>query len=263
MRGWSVTAEANGVSRRDGYSPASTGITGYVRRRATPAVMMIGGRNIGTPFETGATVELSIDGRPRAAWVTSPQSSFLQMIKLPGGDLLGPGAYATVSIRAWDVAGTARLVDIAIEHFDVQSPGAAAIGIGRGWHIPELNAETGRSWRWTDERAELRVDGFGRDVELVIRGESPLRYFQTGPRVVLKGGESELASFHPDADFEWIVPLPASVLAANDGRLSIESNRWFIPDEVSGNGDRRRLALRIYSVEARLKPSGGAARHFQ
>ena len=254
MRGWSVTAEANGVARRDGHSPAATGITGYVRRRAAPAVMMIGGRNIGTPFETGATVELSIDGRPRAAWVASPQSSFLQVVKLAGGELLGRGDYATVSIRAWDVTGTARLVDVAIEHFDVQSPGAAAIGIGRGWHIPELNPDAGRSWRWTDERAELRADGFGRDVELIIRGESPLRYFQTAPRVVLRAGGAELASFDPDVDFEWIVPVPASVLAANEGRLFIESNRWFIPDEVSGNGDRRRLALRIYNVEARLKP---------
>jgi hypothetical protein len=254
MRGWSVTAETNGVSRRDGHSPAATGITGYVRRRATPAVMMIGGRNIGTPFETGATVELAIDGRPRAAWVASPQSSFLQVIALPAGELLGAGAYAPVVIRAWDVAGTARLVDIAVEHFDVQSPGAAAIGIGRGWHSPELNHDTGRSWRWTDERAELRVDGFGRDVELVIRGESPLRYFQTGPRVVVRAGSEELASFQPDADFEWVVPVPAPVLAASEGRVVIESNRWFIPDEKSGNGDRRRLALRIYGVEARLKP---------
>jgi hypothetical protein len=71
--------------------------------------------------------------------------------------------------------------------------------------------------------------------------------------VVVTAGPSELASFHPDADFEWVVPVPAAVLAANEGRLAIESNRWFIPDEVSRNGDRRRLALRIYGMEARLK----------
>jgi hypothetical protein len=90
-------------------------------------------------------------------------------------------------------------------------------------------------------------------VELIVRGESPLRYFQTAPRVVVRAGTSELASFEPDSDFEWIVPIPTAVLAASDGLVTIESDRWFIPDEVSGNGDSRRLALRIYGVQARLR----------
>ncbi len=255
MRGWAVTPETNGLSRRDGRSPGTTGILGHIRRRDTAAVMMIGGRNLGGPCDTGATIEVSLDERSRATLVASSQSSFLQVIALAPGELRGEGEHATVHVTARDAAGTARVVDVAIEHFDVQSPGAALAGFDRGWHMPELDPSGGRTWRWTDQVAELRAEGFGRDVELVIRGESPLRYFQTSPRVVVRAGRTELASFRPDADFEWVIVVPSVTLAASEGRVTIESDRWFIPDEVSGNGDRRRLALRIYSVEPRLWPT--------
>ena len=39
----------------------------------------------------------------------------------------------------------------------------------------------------------------------------------------------------------------------------IQSDQWFIPDEVAGNGDRRRLALRIYAVETRPAPPARAS----
>jgi hypothetical protein len=255
MRGWALTPEAHGLARRDGHAPGSTGIVGHIRRRDTAAMMMVGGRNLGGPCDTGASIELAIDGRARATWVASSQSSFLQVIPLALGELRGEGDYATVSVTARDAADTARVVDVVIEHFDVQSPGSTLAGFDRGWHMPELDPSTGQSWRWTEQTAELRTEGFGRDVEVVIRGESPLRYFQRPPRVAVRAGQTALGSFLPDADFTWIVAVPASALLASEGRVTIESDQWYIPDEVSGNGDRRRLALRIYSVETRLGPS--------
>ena len=254
MRGWALTPEAHGVASRDGQAPGTTGIVAYLRRRDAAAVMMIGGRNLGGACDIGASVEVSVDGWPRATWVAASRSPFLQVIRFAPGELHGDGDYAMVRVTARDAASTARIVDVAIEHFDVQSPGSALAGFDRGWHMPELVPSSGLSWRWTDEAAELRVEGFGRDVELVVRGESPLRYFASPPRVVVRAGQTELAAFHPDADFAWVIRVPAAALAASGGRVTFESDKWFIPDEVTGNGDRRRLALRIYSVEARLGP---------
>jgi hypothetical protein len=252
MRGWAVTPDVRGLASRDGHSAGATGIVGHVRRRSVGATMMVGGRNLGGPAETGAQVDLYIDGRRRATWVTPSGSSFLQVIPLAEGELAGDGGYARLELVARDIAGTARVVDVAIEHFDVQSPGAALAGFDHGWHMQELDPATGRSWRWTDQAAELRVEGFGRDVELVIRGESPLADFQRPPRVMVKAGQTELGSFLPDADFEWTVSIPAAALAASEGRITIESDQAFTPDETSGNGDRRRLALRITRVETKL-----------
>lgn len=254
MEGWSLTPETNGTARRDGHAPGTTGIVGYVKRRDTGAVLMIGGRNLGGPCDTGATVEMSIDGTSRGTWEAKPQSSFLQVVTLAPGELRGNGDYAEIKVIARDAAGTARLVDVGIEDFDVQSPGNALVGFSGGWHMRELDPSSGVGWRWTEPAAELRAETFGRNAELVIRGESPLKYFATPPRVTVKAGGVRLASFRPDADFEWVIPVPAAVLASAEGRIALESDQWFVPDEVHDNGDRRRLALRVYSAEVRLAP---------
>jgi hypothetical protein len=243
----------NGVSKREGRAPGTTGIVGHLRRRREAAILMIGGRNLGGPCDTGAQVEVSIDRRRVAQWTASAQSPFLQVIPLAAGDLSGVGEFATLEVTARDAAGTARVVDVAIEHFDLQSPGATLAGFGRGWHMPELDAATGLGWRWTDEIAEVRVESFGSDMELVVRGESPLRYFRTAPTVVAKAGGLSLGTIHPTSDFEWVIPVPASALADAYGIVTIESTHSFVPDEVEGNGDRRRLALRIFSIEGRLR----------
>jgi hypothetical protein len=47
-------------------------------------------------------------------------------------------------------------------------------------------------------------------------------------------------------------------LAACGGRISIETDRTFVPDERDHNGDRRRLGLRVFSVRT---VSGRSAFH--
>jgi hypothetical protein len=89
---------------------------------------------------------------------------------------------------------------------------------------------------------------------VVIRGESPLRYFQQAPHVVVKAGVTELGSFDPADDFEWTIPVSAAVLAAAGGRLTIHADRTFVANDVLHNGDERRMALRIYDVRVRSIP---------
>ncbi|MGH9386560.1 MAG: hypothetical protein ACRD2N_19990 [Vicinamibacterales bacterium] len=260
MTGWSLTPETRGVAQRSNDGPGVDGIVGYIKRRDAPAVMMIGGRNIGGPCDTAASIDVLIDGRPLATWTASSRSSFLQSIALAPGALRGEGEYATVRVIAKDAAPAGRIVDVAVEQFDVQSPGSAMAGFDGGWHMPELDPATGLKWRWIEETADVHTEAFGRDLELVIRGESPLRYFEESPHVVVRAGQFELASFRPEADFTWVVPVPAKAVGAAAGRVTIKSDRSFVPDEVSGNGDRRQLALRIYSVEIRPRPVSPAAR---
>jgi hypothetical protein len=255
MEGWALTPETRGVAVRDQQGPGFGGIVGYIRRRSTPAIMMIGGRNLGGPCDTAASIDVLVDGRRRASWTASTRTPFLETIAFSPGELAGDGEFATLRVVAHETAPTDRLVDVAIEDFDVQSPGFAIAGFDKGWHMPELDASSGLSWRWMDQIADLRIEAFERDVELVLTGESALRYFQQAPRVVVRAAATTLAEFHPDADFEWRVRVPPAALVAASGRLTIESDRSFVPDEVSGNGDKRHLALRIYSVNVRALPA--------
>ena len=258
-RGWSLTPETHGVSRRDGHTPGGLGTTGWIRRRASAAVMMIGGRNLGGPCDTGARVEVAIDGGVVAEWTAGPHVAFLQTVPLAAGTLVGPGSYAALRVTARDAAGTTRLVDVAIESFDLQSAGAM-VGLGAGWHVPEADVRTGQQWRWMDERGVLHVEGFGRDVELTLRGRVPPGPSSGAARVEVRAGEAVLGTFAPTADFEWTGRISAAALAAADGQVSLDSSRWFIPDERRGNGDRRRLSLQVFDVVSWPSPQGLSTR---
>ena len=98
------------------------------------------------------------------------------------------------------------------------------------------------------ERAELWVRPIGRAVTLHLEGESPRTYFDAAPHVRVLAGDREIASFDPSADFEQTITVPAEALAQSNGRLRIESSRFFVPAERGQGADRRHLALRIYSV---------------
>jgi hypothetical protein len=57
-----------------------------------------------------------------------------------------------------------------------------------------------------------------------------------------------VAVFDPSSDFERAVILPADLLAAANGRVTLESSKFFVPGGAGGGGDRRQLALKIYRV---------------
>jgi hypothetical protein len=65
-------------------------------------------------------------------------------------------------------------------------------------------------------------------------------------RVSIAG--QEIARFSPTGDFTEHVRLPAAVLAAHDGRVTVETDKWFVPAERGSSPDKRHLALRTYQV---------------
>ena len=71
------------------------------------------------------------------------------------------------------------------------------------------------------------------------------------PTLRLSIGDIELARLSPSEDFRWDVTLPAALLAAANGRVVLESDKWFVPAERDGTADRRHLALRVYSFSVK------------
>jgi hypothetical protein len=96
----------------------------------------------------------------------SPPGFFLRMLELPAGSLSGPGDYATITIASDPAAS-----DVAIEQFDAQQEGQIVFGFAEGWHEREYNPTTGKLWRWTSERAVLRVRAEGHALSLHMDGE--------------------------------------------------------------------------------------------
>jgi hypothetical protein len=238
--GWALTPETAGLAQEDGRGPGIAPIQGWVRRRADAAVMMIGGRNM-TPAPSRLRVE--IDGRLVDERDVAP-GFFLQMLDLPPGALAGSGDYAMTTLAA----GSNRM---AIEQFDVQSRGRVMFGFGDGWYEPEYKPSTGSAWRWTSDRATLRVRAEGHPLTLHLRGETEL--FATTSHVTIRTGDRILAREAIRSTMSLSIGIPSDVISGRETLITIETDRTHVPAERSWrNPDRRRLGLRVY--ECRVMP---------
>jgi hypothetical protein len=243
-RGWAVGAEVAGVTARDELGPHRAPSVAWIRAGGEEVLLMLGGRHLGAAGEPPARVSLRVNGRPLGTISVSP-GFFFNLMKIPAGMLASPDGYVPLEVAS-ETPGD-RQVPVALEQFDLQSDGISMIGVEQGWQEPEYNPSTSRAWRWMAERATLWVRPVGRDVTLELEGESPLRYFDSPPVVTVTAAGRQIARFSPSSDFRQTVVLPADALAAADGRVVIESDKSFVPGERDGTGDKRRLALRIYS----------------
>ena len=211
--------------------------------------MLIGGRHLGAANDPPVQIGLALQGQPLQTFDVRP-GFFSQRITLRPGLLAGTG-YVSLEVSSRTANGSSTIIPVGLEQFDVQSPGMPMIAVDEGWYEPEYNPRTARAWRWTSEKAVLWVRPIGRNVTLTLSGESPLRYFDAAPQVVVSVGEREAARFSPSSDFTQSVVLPADALSAGDGRVVVTSDKFFVPAEREGSQDQRHLALRIYSYSVR------------
>jgi hypothetical protein len=243
-QGWALTPEVAGITDRDGWGPHRRPSIGWVRRRPTEALMMIGGRHLGS----GAPVRVvaGLDDKTVASMEVQP-GFFLVFVKLPAGALAGDGPYAKLVVIAQSVVGGAT-APVGIEQFNLQDIDRVQFGFDQGWFEPEYNPTTGRSWRWMSEKAVVRVHSAGRGVVLRLTAESPRHYFNAAPLVRISAGDRVLSELRPSSDFTTEVSVPANVLAAANERITITSDRAYVAGQREGTGDQRRLALRVYSL---------------
>ena len=248
-RGWALSAEIAGVTARDGLGPHRKPSVAWIRARQDVATLLIGGRHLGMSTDPPVRITVASSGAIVEEFEVRP-GFFFRLIELPPGSLESHDAYRPLDVAS-TVAGSNRLIPVGLEQFDLQSPGVPMIGVEGGWYEPEYDPRTSRSWRWMAERATLWVRPVGRDVTLTLSGESPLRYYEAAPAVIVSIAGREIERFSPADDFMQEIVLPASTLAAARGEVVITSDKFFVPADRDGSLDRRRLALKIYSYRVR------------
>ncbi|HEY7688033.1 MAG TPA: hypothetical protein VH835_05050, partial [Dongiaceae bacterium] len=213
------------------------------------ARLLIGGRNLAGPGDAAVRFTLAIDGAPFQRWDTPP-GFFLHVFEIPSGrlmgDAVGDGALATVTVQSAPVSGTAP-IPTAIEQFDVQDAGDFMWAYDTGWQEAEFSPDAG-VWRWTSDRATLRIVGPAQHLRVTMWIESPLRYFDEAPLVRASAGSRELAVTTLAGSRDWSFDVPADALAASGGAIAIETNRTFVPAERGGTADRRSLGLRVFAI---------------
>ena len=243
--GWALSPEAAGMSRLMGRGPHLAPISAKIRRREGAAHLVIGGRNLAGPGDPAARFTLAIDGAPFQQW-ESPPGFFLHVFDIPAGRLMGEGPLAPLTVSSTPLSGTVP-IPTAIEQFDLQDAGDFMWAYDTGWQEAESSPAIG-VWRWTTDRATLRIVGLPQSLRIALWIESPLRYFDEAPLIRASAGGRELATTTLASSREWSFEVSADELAASGGAVTIETNRTFVPAERGGTADHRRLGLRVFAI---------------
>jgi len=204
---------------------------------------MIGGRNFEPTARTKFTVAL--DGVTRDSVDSLPPGPFLRFIAVPAADVVDPSRdYYQVVVTSTPPAR------VGVEQFDVSAT-RPLVGYGGGWHEQEFNPRTGLRWRWLSERGELQLRTPTRPLTLHLEGESPLKYFSRGSRLLVRSGDRTVFDQALSADFSLDIPVDAAVET-----ISLATDQVFAPaDRSRRSADRRHLGLRIFKCELRPAPS--------
>jgi len=256
--GWELTPETAGVARASGKRLPQHPIAAWVRRRSDPVQAIVAGRDLGRATDPPSIFEVAIDGQMVDTWRLDPATdgiNFFHVISLPHGIPAGAGNYAALTIAARAEPAGVRTPEVAVEQFDLQDARTVMFGFAEGWQEAEYDNAKGVAWRWTSDTATLRIFAPGA-VRISLRGESPLKYFDTPPTVRMRAGDRELAvlaTFRRGQDFTWDVTVPGEALAASGGRVTIETDKIYLPGQAEGTTDARRLGLRVF--ETRVEPA--------
>lgn len=243
--GWSLTPETSGMSRLMGKEPHHGAIAALVRRRAGAARVLVGGRNLAGPNDPSARFVLATDEVPLQQWDAAP-GFFLHVFDIPEGRLTGDGPLARLTIHSSAVSGSA-VIPTAIEQFDLQNRDTVMWGYDTGWQEAEYNTTVG-VWRWTSERATLRIAGPPGPVRVTLSVESPARYFGEAANVRIRAGAREIAVLPVRNSQDLAFDVAADAMAEAGGLLTIETDKTFVPAERDGSADYRRLGLRVFGV---------------
>ena len=243
--GWHLTPETLNMSERLGRDRG----VAYITSRPAAALMVIGGENVASGPNANASVSLEVNDHTLDRWEVPAGGTFFKRIVLDPGVLAGSSTFSRLVASYASPDG--RPYRIRLTQFAVDSPEALFFVHHSGWYEIEYSQAIQRRWRWMAGRAQTFVNSGGRDITVTIAGESPQRYFDAPPRVSVRAGNQVLATAQPFEDFELTVKVPAPVLAAADGLVTIETDKTFVPHERSGSPDKRALGLRIFRFEVR------------
>jgi hypothetical protein len=252
-RGWALTPEVAGITEREGWGPHRQPAVGWLRRRAEPALLTIGGRHLGRPGEPPARLTVTLDGAPLTAIDITP-GYFLRFEPIAPGRIAGDG-YAMLAVSAQGTDGRPS-PRVALEQFNVQNADVLQFAFGEGWYEPELQTrpDGARTWRWMSEAARVHIRPADRAVTVRAVGDYPAAYFHEPLRLWITAGDRTLAELRPPPEFVFEAEVPADALRDAGGVLVLRASGAFAPGELEGTADRRRLAARIYSLDVRPAP---------
>lgn len=255
VRGFALTPEIAGVSARDAEGPEAGGGIALVRPFSGSSVLLMGGRHLGAPTDPPVSITAAIGEHVLARAQASPQERQFMGMWLVDLPRTAAGSQSFTELRITSsAAGRQDPPKVAVEQFDFQPASQVISGFADGWYEPELNPRSGQVWRWAGPRSSLRIWNAGRDVRVRLRGSVPTHVYGEQARLTLKAGDRVMGKFTAGRAFAHEVHLSKAVLGACGGRISIVSDKEFVPKERSQSQDARRLAFQLFELQVSPLP---------
>jgi hypothetical protein len=137
-------------------------------------------------------------------------------------------------------------------HLDMGAGGELDRPLATGFHDPELD-ETGASFRWTSERATLRLTGLDRRIgwRLRVRLRAPRPPSSVLPELGIDvDGQTRQRAPAPPTYTEIVADLPAREPSPRITRIDLVTSAVFVP----GPQDPRQLGVQIDSIALEAAP---------
>ena len=237
--GWHLTPETLNMSEQRGKHEA----VAYVKSRDEGALLIIGAESV----EGSAHISMTLDDRAIGDWTVPAGGRLLRRVDLPAGSLASESPFKKLVVSYATPDGKPEKVRLT--QFALEPPAAVFLSstpAGTRSSTTAICSAGGAGPPIAPRRSSIQG---GRDVTLTVAGESPLKYFDAPPHVVVRAGQTVLATAQPSGDFELVIKVPAAALAAADGMVTIETDKTFVPHERSGSPDKRTLGLRIFTFD--------------
>jgi hypothetical protein len=227
--GWGVTLE-----RASPDGPMAAERTAWLRPAAGGILLVAGGPTDAAAgdFECALTLGATpLDARPCGEpWLAAYPIA-------PGG-----GGYAPVTF-ATRRNGVLAPAPFALTGLAYGTPRDAMAVHGPGWHYPETTRD-GHAFRWASSSTRSLASVPPRGGRIVVEGEVPPRHVALPVTVAMESGGRSVRVL---ADGRFRLELEADPGPPRE--VTLAADREFVPDDVQRNGDRRRLALKVYSFE--------------
>jgi hypothetical protein len=215
----------------------------FVRPSCEPRVLAVSGS---VPGSRQTEVVLRTPDRPLGEWTV--KGAFQLRAQLQGDDR--DTRYQRVEVVA-QVPLLLTGVSLAAGHAQTIQP-------GEGFFLPERD-ERGRPYRWMAPRARADVHLPRGRARLRIHGRVPSEHYRRPVTLSLTWNGRRLTAFRLEgAEFLLLQDL-VSTPGTSHNVIEFDSSHDFMPQQVEGNGDHRRLALRIYGLALEADAPGSAS----
>ena len=118
-----------------------------------------------------------------------------------------------------------------------------------GWHQEEFDPDSSLQWRWTSDQASLSFRKPDSDAILYLQVGGRPDLVESPQRIPVASGEVVLHEVMPETEEVQFLELdlPAAQLGDEDTvKLDLSVDPSFVPNEVGGGPDERRLGVRVF-----------------